>query len=710
MKTIDKFSVGQRPSTSIAVDTPSADLRITGVSRYDPGESNAYAWARNICVALAAISLLAVLGVGALPIARGSGPDLGAFGGIGGAVRDDVAERKVTSAAELNDVLSSDFTGRVIVPRDVNWELRDSQGQPLRKISIHSGVHLMGERGDLASRPTLYTLDKSAGPIFEITGNDVRVEGLHLIGPKVPADSTHIEPYVLAISVREDAEVNLGRRVVIADNEFEHWNGAAVRLIGGHDNTPLKEWDPVWKHLEPSDAALVHVERNYMHHNVMNNGGYGVDVNGGAYGTIEGNVFDFNRHAVTATGRAYSGYVARFNYVLQGGYEEGGGIFWGFYNQHFDVHGEGDGGYGLQAGIYFEIAFNAIRGEQGYKCVFYCFKHRPAFMLRGIPQQGAFFHDNVLVHDDLDTAVSLKWDKGDAGIGEDHNKFHFHASGNQFDTDYTREIASGDFDGDGRTDVFMATGTAWFFSRAGIRPWELLHESSKRMEDLGFADIDNDRVTDILYRDSTGNLGYLRGGRGALIPLTSTPVLIKDLRFGDFDGDELTDIFYTYGGQWQVWYGGRRAWIPVQTSAKPILELLFGEFDDVKGTDVAGVSDSGWVFSSAATQGWTQLNGKLSVSFANAVAADFDNNGKTDIAWSDGNTWRYSRDGHAPLADLRHGKENLTQLLIGQFVPINGSQHITQVLGFDSAGLRFIVWRGLGTGDPFVELSKQNMR
>src|SRR5690606_35698900 len=136
---------------------------------------------------------------------------------------------------------------------------------------------------------------------------------------------------------------------------------------------------------------------------------------------------------------------------------------------------------------YFEIAHNTIRGEQGY---YAGLKSRPAFMLRGRPAQGAHFNYNVAVHDDLDEAVSLKH-KGDTGWGEDHDKFNFHARGNRFDTDHSKELASGDFDGDGRTDVFVANGTAWFFSRAGIRHWELLHISNKRTGDLGFADIDN---------------------------------------------------------------------------------------------------------------------------------------------------------------------------------------------------------------------------
>ena len=51
------------------------------------------------------------------------------------------------------------------------------------------------------------------------------------------------------------------------------------------------------------------------------------------------------------------------------------------------------------------------------------------------------------------------------------------------------------------TDAFIANGTAWFYSRGGKRPWEFLHGSTKRTHELGFADIDNDGITDVLYRD-----------------------------------------------------------------------------------------------------------------------------------------------------------------------------------------------------------------
>src|SRR5262249_23063467 len=157
-----------------------------------------------------------------------------------------------------------------------------------------------------------------------------------------------------------------------------------------------------------------------------------------------------------------------------------------YYNQHFDVHGTNDAngsnqstGYGGTAGDYYEIAYNTIRGAQGYFCFIACLKTRPALMLRGKPTTGMHFDANVLGHGDPDPAVSLKMSKGDTGLRENEREFNFEAAGNKFGTDHSADLATGDFDGDGRTDVFVATGTAWFFSSGGQGAWELLHGSNK---------------------------------------------------------------------------------------------------------------------------------------------------------------------------------------------------------------------------------------
>ncbi|MBA3748153.1 MAG: VCBS repeat-containing protein, partial [Solirubrobacterales bacterium] len=440
----------------------------------------------------------------------------------------------------------------------------------------------------------------------------------------------------------------------------------------------------------------------------------GVVVGKSAYVTIHGNVFNYNRHAVSADGRAFKGYVARFNYVLQGGYTYGSN---GYYGQHFDVHGIGteesrkQGHYdGGPAGEDFEVAYNAIRGEQDYGGFLGVKeKTRAAFELRGRPSLGARFANNVVVHDDSDEAIRLKRGDDRSLDTDDDSTFNLRAFSNRYDTDYSKEVAAGDFDGDRRADVFVANGTAWFFSRGGVAPWEFLHASNKRTGELAFADIDNDAITDVLYRDGAGRLGYLKGGRVDLVPLTSVPVPIKDLRFGDFDGDAKTDIFYTRAEQWRVRYGRDGRWKGAQTSVTPVSNLLFGEFDNVKGTDVAAVKSQGWSYSSAATGSYLKLNSKLTSSFDSAVAADFDGNGRTDIATGGGGHWKVSVDGRGALQTLRKGSSvaPLRKLLIGRF---GARARRDQVVGFDGSGLHFEIWRGIGAPSAFVRLSAQEMR
>ena len=183
--------------------------------------------------------------------------------------------RRVNSPAELDDLLHDcSFSGRVIIPKDVVWKMercdreRDEFGNfvcsPLLEIPLYSGVQLVGERGDLGSRPLLFTtiVDTIRHALFEVRGNDVLVQGLHLRGPQKGEDHGTKNPYVHGIAVHQKAEdgtvssceadrANLpglrekvGHRVLIADNEFDQWTGGAVKVIGWHGNTLLSEWSP----------------------------------------------------------------------------------------------------------------------------------------------------------------------------------------------------------------------------------------------------------------------------------------------------------------------------------------------------------------------------------------------------------------------------------------------------------------------------------
>ena len=632
----------------------------------------------------------------------------------------------VTTAKQLEDALQQGLDrtlkGPIIVAADI--ELTGK-----RLLTLSSDVQLIGWSG-LGRRPLLWTStpffeDPATGKelgysLFEVWGNGVRVGGIHFKGPaETDSNRSSSQAPVSAITVFQhkaqeaSGEKSSGLSVVIADCEFDEWTDSGVLVISDPNQEPRRhvkspaEWNPDWP--LPTEEEKTRVERSYFHHIATNEHGYGVGVNGGTYAVIEGNVFDFNRHAVTSDGYAKCGYTARFNYVLQGGFTEGTP---NYYNQHFDVHGTG-GVNGGWAGESFEIAFNTIRGEQSYRL----FSTRPALALRGTPETRVTFRDNVLVHDNGPDALALA-----------NSRFLFHSGkfqggGNRYDTDYSTELATGDFDGDRLTDVFVATGTAWFFSRGGQRPWEYLQASRFRTRDLGFADVDNDGVTDVLWRLAGGAIEYSKSGTGYPTPLTFVPVSMAELRFGDFNGDRKTDLFYTQAGQWNVWDGPAGPWTPKLRADLPVSELLFGEFDDVRGTDLATALRNEWVVSSGAVVAWGHLNDLRTSSFANAVAADFDGNGKSDIAFSDGQRWVYSRDGRDPLVTFRQDDPGLDypplkSLLIGQFggdagaevVTFNRRLIITLNRRHNVPGERLVIWRGLGSGDPFSTLSDQNMR
>ena len=638
---------------------------------------------------------------------------------IGVVVDPFVPEQRVASTpAMLHAILTSDFKGEVIIPRDVCLNMTDYANLPLK-----DSVSLIGERGTLNSRPCIINENISESvELFITDGNNIRVEGIHFIGPQKGERDERL-PATVCIRVYSTHDLKKGKNIVIRDNEFNDWSGAAVG-VRGLRHAELSAYPDSSKPNIKNHREIL-IERNYFHHNSLDEEGYGVNVDGGCYATIEANVFDFNRHAISAAGEAYSGYIARYNYCLTGGFTEGSRTDNYYYNQHFDVHGARPGGkgYGGIAGRYFEVTYNTFVGAQKYGYLF--LQRRPALSLRGRVDSVAIFKWNVLAQPTIDAAIALKTNKNDPGIGENEGDFNYQGKNteNTLNTDYSREIANGDFDGDGLTDIFIANGTGWFYSRSGITHWEYLRESGRLTSQLAFADIDNDCITDVIWMNEHGNLGYFKSGRNDLLPVSTSPapglpVKINELRFGDFDGDSKTDMFYTYQRQWYIWYGKTKTWFPAQTSGSAVTELLFGEFDHIKGTDVAGVVEGKWKYSSAGGTTWIEMNDPLLSSFVVAVAADFDGDYKTDIAYSYGNDWWYSSAGRSPakkLAEIGMSYYNLKSMLIGNYY----SESRAQVVGFDKRSngaiqYRFVIWLGLdneGKSRGGIEIhSRQNMR
>ena len=119
---------------------------------------------------------------------------------------------------------------------------------------------------------------------------------------------------------------------------------------------------------------------------------------------------------------------------------------------------------------------------------------------------------------------------------------------------------------------------------------------------------------------------------------------------------------------------------------------------------------SGWVYSSGSTGPWAPLNSKRADSFKDAVAADFDGNGRTDIVLKQNNRWRISADGRAPLADLHTGGITLNHWIIGRFEPDAPAMAVHFGRPLTSVSKRFVIWRGLGSGDTLHPWSEHDMQ
>jgi hypothetical protein len=152
-----------------------------------------------------------------------------------------------------------------------------------------------------------------------------------------------------------------------------------------------------------------------------------------------------------------------------------------------------------------------------------------------------------------------------------------------------------DFDEDGITDVFRSDPTVgeWYWSKSGTEDWRLLQprrpELAVPVSELRFGYFDNDKKADVFMSGAYAPAGWFvsKGGTSpweVLNPDESDP--ITDLAFGDFNGDGFTDAMKADGARWMVSYGASTPWREMRTSCHTLKTLKLGDFDGDGSTDV----------------------------------------------------------------------------------------------------------------------------
>jgi hypothetical protein len=616
----------------------------------------------------------------------------------------------VTTAAELVAHLGSNTPETIIVPGGAVLDLT-----AYAPITIKAGKTLKSNRGGMRLGARLYTTDNTRKyELFTIAASNVRIEGVRILGPTGGVD----EPYsIVGIRIKTGAVVN-GQpvrysNIVVTNNELAKWPGAAVSVSGPLNVDCFDDLPPADRAARPphvmskSQASQIAIHNNYIHHNQRDDFGYGVVVGGGAYASIQANVFDQNRHAIASSGTPYSGYIARYNYNLEETAYQNTRPF-GYYPAHYDMHGCGSGGFGGDAGEYIEVAYNTIRGEQSYGGGLFT---RPAFAIRGIPRDAAWFLENVVVHNDADAAISVKGNRLAANIYE---------AGNTYDADHSFEIGVGDFDGDDRDDVFTATGAGWYYSSGGIAPWRFLTRSSRVLADVAIGDFDGDGYDDI-FEGTGSQWRYFSGHERAWKDdLASSSARASALRFGDFDGNGTTDVFRADGTHWFVSWDARSAWQQINVSEVGIQDMRLGDFDGDGKTDVFSMVLGQWSWSRSGTGSWKKLNDRLVNGIGNVRLGDFNGDGKTDVAFAanpiSGPTWYYASAGKGAAIQLRVAaggyNTNLHRGVVGRFLA--GSKDVfvrySEYVAPAYTGKSLVAWYIGAPGDGFVPHSSRNMR
>src|SRR5262249_15828503 len=156
------------------------------------------------------------------------------------------------------------------------------------------------------------------------------------------------------------------------------------------------------------------------------------------------------------------GYVAEDNLVLpHGGLHRDIPLYGWVHTHQFDMHAQDNCGV---ADLWSDSLWNC--GTAGLSAYIrrntFLYVVKTAIKLRGLPQIGPYgvlVEANVCGEPDPGSAVQ----QNESGL--------YLADDNVFGYDGSARLGWCDFDGDGASDAFMATGQTWWFSSGGSGPW-----------------------------------------------------------------------------------------------------------------------------------------------------------------------------------------------------------------------------------------------
>jgi hypothetical protein len=109
-------------------------------------------------------------------------------------------------------------------------------------------------------------------------------------------------------------------------------------------------------------------------------------------------------------------------------------------------------------------------------------------------------------------------------------------------------------------------------SFGGTSEWKVINTSNIPVYQILLGDFDGDGKADVFttwdgkWRISVANDSNSLGGTSNWKVINTSDVLLSDIRLSDFDGDGKADVFTALDGKWLVSLGGTSKWKAINTS------------------------------------------------------------------------------------------------------------------------------------------------